>query len=195
MQTPLVDAYGAHPIADGFRLMTMVTMPRSITFAEPPGETMTTAVAVASTSQGSWGETGAATGEMYTYDDGIEQRGPLPLLIAVAVAVEETARTYRTRMREGGAPPLGDPILVVARDADFASNGFFGWQGNGDLFLNSVSWLTGQAELISIRPKEIANKRVLFDSDNRVATFFLLVVLLSMLPAVTGVVTMIRKVK
>ena len=92
-------------------------------------------------------------------------------------------------------PPLGDPILVVAGDADFVSNGFFGWQGNGDLFLNSVNWLTGQADLISIRPKEIANKRVLFTGDNRAATFFLLVVLLPMLPAVTGAVIMFRKVK
>lgn len=195
LQTPLVDAYEDHPIVEGFRLMSMFTMPRSITLAEVTGETTTTAVAIASTSQGSWGETGAATGEVYTYDDGIEQRGPLPLLIAVAVAVEETPRTYRTRMREGGAPPLGDPILVAVGDTDFASNGFFGWQGNGDLFLNSVNWLAGQAELISIRPKEIANKRVLFNSDNRAATFFLLVILLPMLPAVTGAVIMFRKVK
>lgn len=195
LQTPLVDVYEMHPITENFRLMSMYTMPRSITFADPTGELTTTAIAVASTSQGSWGETSAATGEVYTYDDGSEQRGPLPVLIAVAEAIEETPRTYRNRMRDGGPPPLGAPILVTAGDADFASNGFFGWQGNGDLFLNSVNWLTGQAELISIRPKEIANKRVLFTSENRAATFFLLVVLLPMLPAVTGAVIMFRKVK
>jgi len=195
LQTPLVDVYEAHPITEDFRLMSMFSMPRSITFADAAGETATTAVAVASTSQGSWGETGAATGEVYTYDDGHEQRGPLPLLIAVAKAVEETPRTYRNRMRDGGPPPLGDPILVAAGDADFASNGFFGWQGNGDLFLNSINWLTGQAELISIRPKEIANKRVLVTNETRAATFFLLVVLLPMLPAVTGAIIMFRKVK
>jgi len=195
LQTPLVDVYEVHPITEDFRLMSMFTMPRSITFADATGETTTTAIAVASTSQGSWGETSAATGEVYTYDQGSEQRGPLPLLIAVAEAVEETPRTYRNRMRDGGSPPLGDPILVATGDADFASNGFFGWQGNGDLFLNSISWLTGQTELISIRPKEIANKRVLFTGENRAATFFLLVVLLPMLPAVTGAVIMFRKVK
>ncbi len=196
LQTPLVDLYERHPISDDFRLMSMFTMPRSITFATAPDhEITTTAIAVASTSQGSWGETGAATGEVYSYDEGSEQRGPLPLLIAVAEAVEETPRTYRDRMRDGGPPPLGDPILVASGDADFASNAFFNWQGNGDLFLNSINWLSGQTELISIRPKEIANKRVLFTSENQAATFFLLVVLLPMLPAVTGAVIMFRKVK
>jgi ABC-type uncharacterized transport system involved in gliding motility auxiliary subunit len=195
LQTPLVDVYEAHPITESFRLMSMFNMPRSITFTAEGAAAGTTAVAIAATSPGSWGETGAATGEVYTYDDGAEQRGPLPLLIAVAEAVEETPRSYRIRMREGGPAPLGAPILVASGDADFASNAFFGWQGNGDLFLNSVSWLAGQEELISIRPKEVANKRVVFSNQDRAATFFLLVVLLPMIPAVTGVVIMFRKVK
>jgi ABC-type uncharacterized transport system involved in gliding motility auxiliary subunit len=195
LQSPLVDAYEVHPITDAFRLMSMFTLPRSITFPEPRPITGTTALPLAMTSPGSWGETSDERGQVYTYDEGAEVRGPLPLMIAVAQEEPETARAYRARMREGGPPPLGDPILVVAGDADFASNSFFGWQGNGDLFLNSVSWLTGQTELISIRPKEIANKRVLFTSDNRASVFFLLVVLVPMLPAVTGAVIMFRKVK
>ena len=43
--------------------------------------------------------------------------------------------------------------LVVVGTADFASNQFLGAQGNRDFFLNVVSWLAEQEDLISIRPK------------------------------------------
>ncbi|NKB87566.1 MAG: hypothetical protein GKS06_05045 [Acidobacteria bacterium] len=194
VQSPLVDAYQPHPITEDFGLMSLFTLPRSITFADERVSGLT-ALPLAMTSQGSWGETSVERGQVYTYDAETEVRGPLPLMIAVAVEVPETPRAYRVRMRDGGATPLGDPILVIGGDADFVSNGFFGWQGNGDLFLNSINWLTGQSELISIRPKEVANKRVLFTAENQASVFFLLVVLIPMLPAVTGAVIMFRKVK
>lgn len=41
--------------------------------------------------------------------------------------------------------------LVIIGDADFASNEHFDNANNGDLFLNSVSWLSEETSLISIR--------------------------------------------
>jgi ABC-type uncharacterized transport system involved in gliding motility auxiliary subunit len=41
--------------------------------------------------------------------------------------------------------------LVVLGDSDFASNEHFDNANNGDLFLNSVSWLAEETSLISIR--------------------------------------------
>ncbi len=46
----------------------------------------------------------------------------------------------------------GRDILVVFGDSDFASNGSFAMEGNGNLFLNCVNWLAGEAELVSIAP-------------------------------------------
>lgn len=194
IQVPMVDEYEPHPITDGFRLMTMYNMPRSITVLDeaPPG---TAARPLASTTASSWGETGFDRSTGATWDEGEDLAGPLPIVVAVASKVEETPRTYRDRMRAGDPAPVGEPFAVVAGDVDFASNSLFGWQGNGDLFLNSVSWLAGQQELISIRPKEIANKRILLTSSRRALTFVLLVILLPMIPAVAGVVVMIKKVK
>ncbi|MEE9284450.1 MAG: Gldg family protein, partial [Dehalococcoidia bacterium] len=43
--------------------------------------------------------------------------------------------------------------IIVFGDSDFASNRFFTSFGNGDMFLNAVNWLAGDADLISVRPK------------------------------------------
>ena len=45
-------------------------------------------------------------------------------------------------------------------DSDFASNSVLGIQGNRDLFMNTIGWLSQQENLISIRPKEADDRRV-----------------------------------
>ncbi|MDB9341493.1 Gldg family protein [Nodularia spumigena CS-1038] len=51
--------------------------------------------------------------------------------------------------------------LVVIGDSDFATDGLFQQQLNGDVFLNSVTWLSQQdQQLLSIRPKEARNRRI-----------------------------------
>jgi len=194
VQVPMVDAYDPHPVTDGFRLMTMYNMPRSIGVAEPMPDGLAATVLAAST-RSSWGETNFDPGAGANWTEGEDLAGPLPIVVAVAGAVESIAAPYRARTRNNEPPPVGDPSLVVIGDADFASNAFFGWQGNGDLLVNSINWLAGQQDLISILPKEVANKRVLLTDGRRGLVFTLLVLLLPMLPAVTGLVVMIKRVK
>ncbi|MFP4498794.1 MAG: hypothetical protein ACLFQV_11335, partial [Vulcanimicrobiota bacterium] len=43
--------------------------------------------------------------------------------------------------------------LVVFGNTDFISNQYFPQQGNSNLLLNSISWLTQQESMISIRPR------------------------------------------
>jgi ABC-type uncharacterized transport system involved in gliding motility auxiliary subunit len=50
--------------------------------------------------------------------------------------------------------------VVVFGDSDFATNGVLGVQGNQDLFLNAVSWVSQQENLIAIRPKEFEDRRI-----------------------------------
>ncbi|MDB9375472.1 ABC transporter, partial [Nodularia sphaerocarpa CS-585] len=51
--------------------------------------------------------------------------------------------------------------LVVIGDSDFATDGLFQQQLNGDVFLNSVTWLSQQDQQpLSIRPKEEKNRRI-----------------------------------
>ena len=43
-------------------------------------------------------------------------------------------------------------------DSDFACNEFVQYQRNKDFFLNSVSWLAGEEDLIAVRPKDPENR-------------------------------------
>jgi ABC-type uncharacterized transport system involved in gliding motility auxiliary subunit len=63
-------------------------------------------------------------------------------------------------------PPSPVPVktesrLVVLGNSDFATDGLFTQQLNGDVFLNSVTWLSQQdGQPLSIRPKEAKNRRI-----------------------------------
>jgi ABC-type uncharacterized transport system involved in gliding motility auxiliary subunit len=48
----------------------------------------------------------------------------------------------------------GNGRFVVVGSSGFPANGFVGFNGNRDLFLNMLSWLSSDEDLISIRPKE-----------------------------------------
>lgn len=51
--------------------------------------------------------------------------------------------------------------MVVIGNSTFATDGLFEQQLNGDVFLNSISWLSRQDDAaISIRPKEATNRRI-----------------------------------
>ena len=45
-------------------------------------------------------------------------------------------------------------------DSDFAATAGLGIQGNRDLFMNAVGWLSQQENLISIRPKDPDDRRI-----------------------------------
>jgi len=53
---------------------------------------------------------------------------------------------------------------VVLGDSDFASNSTLGFQGNKDLFMNTVGWLSQQENLISVRAKEADDRRLTMTS-------------------------------
>jgi ABC-type uncharacterized transport system involved in gliding motility auxiliary subunit len=44
--------------------------------------------------------------------------------------------------------------FVVVGTSSWAANGFLGFNGNSDLALNAMNWLSSDEDLISIRPKE-----------------------------------------
>lgn len=57
--------------------------------------------------------------------------------------------------------------LAVFGDSDFAANGTLGIQGNRDLALNAVNWLTEQENLIAIRPREPEDRRITLTADQQ----------------------------
>ncbi|MFH1260055.1 MAG: GldG family protein [Elusimicrobiota bacterium] len=95
------------------------------------------------TSRQGWGETNLTTKES-KYDSASDIAGPLSL--AVAAQWEIPRSTTTPEMPK-------EARLVIFGDSDFVSNKMISIRGNIDLFLNSVKWLIGQKEGITIRPK------------------------------------------
>jgi ABC-type uncharacterized transport system involved in gliding motility auxiliary subunit len=50
--------------------------------------------------------------------------------------------------------------FVVTGSSSWAANRFLGFNGNGDLALNTVNWLSSDEDLISIRPKPPEDRRI-----------------------------------
>jgi len=167
---PLVTDYGDHPITRDFANgRSFYPLARSITVQELPG---ITTVPLLQTSPQSQAETISETGEL-SFDPNAPPAGPFTLGVAAS-------RPITT----GGLDPETAPEarLVVIGNASFATDGLFNQQLNGDVFLNSVSWLGQQNDAtLSIRPKEATNRRITMTVQQRVGlgVFSLLV-----LPAV-----------
>ncbi|MBX3279508.1 MAG: GldG family protein [Acidobacteria bacterium] len=158
---PLVFNYGAHPITRDFtRTMTVFPNARSVRVGEATG-TGVTATTLLTTSESSWGETELKPNVAPKFDEGKDTKGPVTLGVAATKAVEG---------KEGR--------LVVIGDSDFASNRAFAFQRNGDLFMNAVNWLAEDEDLISIRPKSQANRRVDLTEGQRNMLFWLFVLVM-----------------
>jgi ABC-type uncharacterized transport system involved in gliding motility auxiliary subunit len=157
---PVVGQYDPHPITkDMGGVMTLFPLTRSVAPAKglPKG---VQASVLAQTSSQSWGETdknvfqtGKATPEPN------EKTGPL------AVALVATVDAQPDPKAEGDAAKKAPKArIVVVGTADFASNQFLGAQGNRDFFLNIVSWLAEEEDLISIRAKDPKQNPVVLTS-------------------------------
>jgi ABC-type uncharacterized transport system involved in gliding motility auxiliary subunit len=56
--------------------------------------------------------------------------------------------------------PNSQGRFVVGGSSSWAANRFLGFNGNSDLALNAVNWLSSDEDLISIRPKEQEDRRI-----------------------------------
>jgi len=166
---PLVTNYGTHKITERFNVMTFFPLVRSVTPAMPAVSGITVQQLFASNER-SWGETDLKSGEAQ-FDEKVDMKGPLSLAV---VATKDLGENKRAR-------------LAVYGDSDFASNGFFDSQGNGNLFLNTVTWLAQDENFISIRPKNPEDRRLtMTEAEGRgVSYFFILLLPVSILA--TGV--------
>ena len=74
-----------------------------------------------------------------------------------------------------------------------SANGFLRFNGNRDLFLNMVNWLTSDEDLISIRPKEPENQQLNISGPKMSMLFWLSVVFLPLAVVGSGMVTWWRR--
>jgi ABC-type uncharacterized transport system involved in gliding motility auxiliary subunit len=159
-QIPLVTNYSRHKITENFKVMTFFPLVRSVTPIEPPANGVTAEKLLQSNDR-SWGETNLKSNEAQ-FDEKVDLKGPVSLAV---VATKEQPENKKSR-------------LVVYGDSDFASNATFGLQGNGNLFLNTVSWLAQDESFISIRPKNPDDRRItMTEAQGRLVNYVLVLLL------------------
>ena len=172
-EVPIVQTYESHPITrDLTGVMTLFPVTRSLTASKTPPKGVVVQT-LALTSPQSWGETDrAALQRGEAKPDPQDPKGPLPVAVVVTV---DKAR------------------LVVVGTSNMVANQFLNIQGNRDFFLNAVSWLAEQEDLISIRPRDTKQTPVMLTSQQGQAVFLLPVVVLPGLALVAAIGVFVRR--
>ena len=143
---PLIVQYEDHPITKD--LKNIATLFPFANALQSSGKGMPGAEfqLLARTTERSWA-TKDVRAQQVTFREGTDMKGPLALF---------GAGTYKAL----DAPLALQARFVVSGSADLASNSILGFNGNRDLFLNAVSWLSSDEDLISIRPKDPEDRLV-----------------------------------
>lgn len=146
--SPFAAEYAPHPITESLREPTLFHLARSV---QPKAEAAKAFTVLVRTGQDSWAERDVDG----LYRDGRAEldakdlKGPVPVAVAGQLDLSKAAAAAP----EGAeAKKQQQARLVVVGDTDFATNGLLSQFRNKDFFVNSVNWLLGDVEAISVRP-------------------------------------------
>ncbi|NJR17733.1 MAG: ABC transporter [Calothrix sp. CSU_2_0] len=147
---PIVTQYGNHPITKNFGNGTsFYRLARPIEII-PVNGVQATPLLLTKPFPNSWAESDKKS-EKLEFNEGKDRKGPLTLGVALTRKVSTTPTPTTNK----------ESRLVVIGNSHFATDGLFQQQLNGDVFLNSVTWLSQQdGQPLSIRPKEPKNRRI-----------------------------------
>lgn len=182
---PIVREYGDHPITQEFNNGLSI-YPYASPVETRPVEGITESPLIWTNDQ-TWAENDLKSPELQ-FNPQTDRQGPLSLGVALTrkPTTPETPNnaslspnpTTTSSPSPTASPQAASPTpsptptpqpsenkpearLVVLGNSQFATNGWFGQQLNGDVFLNSVSWLSKpDQETLSIRPKLATSRRL-----------------------------------
>jgi ABC-type uncharacterized transport system involved in gliding motility auxiliary subunit len=198
---PVVMTYEQHAITKELgNVMTMFPMVRSVQPIKdlPAG---ITAQSLAQTSTESWAETDlkALHEGKSTFDANSDRKGPISIAAVATIAPDKASTSASDAASTTASEPAKSVTpraarLVVFGDADFANNSLFPVQGNGNLFLNIVSWLADEEDLIAIRPRKGGGSGpVMLTAAQTPVIFWLPVVVLPLSVLASGAVVFVRR--
>jgi ABC-type uncharacterized transport system involved in gliding motility auxiliary subunit len=192
-EVPVVMSYPPHPITQGFSFMTAFPLARSVlpVMGGVDGHIAQTFI---ETSARSWAETDIkgllSSGQVSLDESKGDKKGPISIGAVVSAASGAAA--------DAGKPPAdaaakAETRVAVVGDSDFAANAGLGIQGNRDLFMNTIGWLSQQENLISIRPKEADDRRITLTATQQNNIMWLSLLLIPGCVFATGVYTWWRR--
>ena len=91
------------------------------------------------------------------------------------------------------AASAGNGRVVVVGSSEWASNSALRFQGNRDLFLNMMNWLSSDEDLISIRPKDPEDRRLTLNRQQMGVLFWSSVVFLPLIVIGSGLAVWWRR--
>lgn len=131
----------SHPITAKMNLVTIMPLSRSIEILARDGFTQT-ALLQTSPQSTSWGETDFTPLQGNTASVSFDPAADTPGPVVLAASSEN---------QQGGK-------VVVIGNSAFATDAGFDQYGNGDLFVNSVSWAAGQGKTYDVTPKDVTQR-------------------------------------
>jgi ABC-type uncharacterized transport system involved in gliding motility auxiliary subunit len=141
-QVALVTSYGTQPIVSDMKgTATGFPLARSMTI-ENTGKTSLEKLFDSSSTSLATSNLSSAT---VNTADPHNEKGPLTIAVA---------GTYDT------GKPNAQGRFVVVGSSSWAANRFLAFNGNADLALNAINWLSSDEDLISIRPKPPEDRRI-----------------------------------
>jgi ABC-type uncharacterized transport system involved in gliding motility auxiliary subunit len=176
----IVENYESHKITENFTLSTIFPMARSI----QPMKTVPAGATVEplfKSSKDSWGETNP---NKPAFDPKTDLKGPLSIAVAASREVKPSS--------DDKAPAAKSRIVVVGTSL-FPINTFFKMGGNGSLFLNMVSWLAQDEDLISIQPKSPEDRQILLSRRQLTVLLLITVIILPGIALIIGIVVVVKR--
>lgn len=186
-EIPLVMSYSHHDITKGFGSnMTAFSLVRPINVKKDKDKNITLTV-LARTQPKSWAEKNYHRSRAQ-FDPDEDLRGPVTIALAGTQDINAT----------NGADPVGtvkapQTRFVVLGDSDFASNRFYKFQGNTDFFMNALNWLAEEDDLVSIRPKNPEERRLIITESQSKIILIFAVILLPLFLLSAGIVVYIKR--
>tara|TARA_B100001123_G_C15248733_1_gene1001974 strand:+ start:36 stop:1601 length:1566 start_codon:yes stop_codon:yes gene_type:complete len=183
---PVVNQYTVHEITSDFVLATIFPIIRSVRGLPTEGIITTELL---KTGANSWAEHDFDAGGTVRFDEGKDIKGPVSVAVIATKNLKDTnPENSKTAINiEEPKKDKASATLLVVGDSDFSNNRYTSFSGNGDFFLNTISWLAEEENLISIRPKERKNSPIQMTQSWGNAIFMLGVIVFPGLIATIGV--------
>lgn len=199
-EMPVAAKYDAHPITERFEVMTAYPLARSMT-PVTGGTDGRTAQPLVETSAQSWAEAdlkslNASDRVAFNADQG-DRMGPIVLGAAVSAPATDVPAKESGDDKDASKPdePENKPEtrIVTFGDSDFVANGYLGFQGNRDFFMNAINWLAHQENLIAVRPRQPEDRRLTMTAAQQQTVMLLSIFVIPGLVLAGGFYTWLRR--
>ncbi len=194
---PVVSRYSTfHPITRDFKnVATIFPLTRSVDTVEKSPEGVSLERLAQTSPQSFRGKLSQGQGRV---DPRKEKKESVPIAVIATVETKPTDKAKGEgkggEEKKGGEAPKSVKARIVAfGSSSFAANNYVGAFGNRDLFLNTVSWLAEEEDLISIRPREAKSTPIFLTAGQATVFRWVPVGLIPLAIAVVGSTVWIRR--